>query len=109
MKAIPLLGSNTNFYNQKKESNVQFRPRIVNGQQIMLNDGKTPAMEKFGTSNVTGYYKGDIDPGDQFYFNQSEIHTVTNVVLRRNHAGEFINPEDKKGGFFEVECEFLKF
>jgi hypothetical protein len=111
MKQIVLAGNNNNFYHKKKFASSESRPRLVDGKPQFRYIGKEEVQvyETLGKSNITGCYVGELNVGDQLYFNQSEVHTITNIVQRRDHAGEFINPENKINSFFEVECEYLKY
>lgn len=54
---------------------------------------------------ITGFCKEEIIPGDKMHI-QGNDYTVKEVVERRDHAGEFLDPEDKKGSFFKVNCSF---
>lgn len=58
-----------------------------------------------GSSIITGYTKVPIENGDALKMPQG-IHFVTEVLERRNHAGDFSNSEDRVNGFFKVNCSF---
>jgi len=88
MKTITFQGKENNFYHTLKEHSV-----ITEGQVIK------------GKASITGHTKEPIEVGDVFNISGQNFE-VEEIVERRNHSGDFINPDDKIDSFFRVECKF---
>lgn len=55
----------------------------------------------------TGWHNGDIREGDEIMLVGPPNpfgYTVVEVVERRDHQGDFENPEEKKGSYYKVIC-----
>lgn len=59
------------------------------------------------TSIITGFTKETISEGDELII-WGQIHTVIGAIERRDHAGTFLNSEDKKGTFFSLTAKSIK-
>ena len=60
---------------------------------------------KNGFATITGYAKEQIEVGDILNISGKDFE-ITELIERRDHAGIFNNPNDKKDGFFKVETKF---
>lgn len=62
-----------------------------------------PLQKDSGKARITGWYPGEINPGDTIFIFPTNYY-ITKVVERRDHRGIFMNPEEKKNSFFDVMC-----
>jgi hypothetical protein len=88
MKTITFTHKDKNLFHLIKESNL-----IPQGQVLR------------GEARITGVSNEDISVGDTLLI-IGVNYQVTNVVERRDHKGVFLNPEDNKDSFFEVQTKF---
>ena len=106
VKTLELQGRNDDYYHTKKDFDLKSE-LVLDEKGDKVKNAKGDPLYKFtGTSIVTGCHKGELNPGDKLKFNNSEVHTITKVVERRNHKGIFSEGADKHGRFFKVETEF---
>jgi len=88
MKTITFTHKDKNLFHLLKETNI-----IAQGQVLK------------GEARITGFSKEDISVGDTMSIIGIN-YQVINVVERRDHKGVFLNPEDNKDSFFEVQTKF---
>ena len=79
-----------NYYHTKKEYDLTSDGTILSGK-----------------CDITGFTKIDIEVGDEFDID-GQKYVISEIKERRNHAWEFLNPEDKEGTFFNVQTTFNK-
>jgi hypothetical protein len=88
MKTINFNAKSPNLFHTKKEFDIQAESNVLKGK-----------------ATITGHTKETIDVGDLLDIVGTK-YEVTAINERRNHAGEFTNPEDKIDSFFSVETKF---
>ncbi len=88
MKKLAFTGRDENLYHKLDKQNVVATDQIITGEAI-----------------ITGFTKEELAPEDILSINGTN-YSIDTVIERRDHAGTFINPEDKKGTFFKVKATF---
>lgn len=76
----------------------------VNGNAMYHTENKLSN----GEIIYTGFYKKEINVGDIFYYHPSFKTEIVEVMERRNHAGIFINSDDKINSFFKIKVKQIK-
>jgi hypothetical protein len=90
MKTITFQVQNTNFYHTLKEHSITIAEQV-----------------KSGFATITGFTKEQIEVGDEINISGNKYY-IQDILERRDHSGDFINEETKKGGFFKIETKFSR-
>jgi hypothetical protein len=90
MKTLNFAGKETNLYHTLKEHSINVTGQI-----------------KSGLCTITGFSIQDLEIDDTLNINGVN-YVIVEVLERRNHAGEFLDPESKVNTFFKVETKFEK-
>lgn len=100
MQKLLFYPPSNNFYHTINKKITGQRSEKIEGEKEFQNQIIS------GTSVITGYYKGELNPGDVLSLGHGSDYEIVEVVERRDHKGVFKNPEDAKGGYFKVNCKY---